>query len=175
MSVCPLSIFILWRACSYPLMISLLERFSFIDLYQAVIKDITHRHTVSNICPILLFALFSVFWHSAVSHFCIIRSKSFHHTSTFIEKPHPLLLLERFACHTLLHYVSIYSVLVTLVFCTASPLHPPTRYPAQHPSRHSINKCLLLTRMKGNENSLRSNDFWTLFLSLQMRIQEAMS
>lgn len=62
-----------------------------------------------------------------------------------------------------------------LWFPTLHPLWLPTVAPStmsQGGTRSVSDGCWL---MKGNENSSWSNDFWTLFVRLQMRIQETMS
>lgn len=62
-----------------------------------------------------------------------------------------------------------------LGFSALHPLWLPTVVPSTVPQggTRSVSDGCWLT--KGNENSSWSNDFWTLFVRLQMRIQETMS
>ena len=96
------------------------------------------------------------------------------YSSTFLETLLPSLSSEGI-CLPCASTLCICVFFRPLWFLTLHPLWLPTVVPStvsQGGTRSVSDGCWL---MKGNENSSWSNDFWTLFVRLQMRIQETMS
>lgn len=124
-------------ACSCAVIIFLC--FSFTELHGAFIKGIDYPLPYSsNIGPLCCPPFLFLFWHSAISHFCLIKIV---YRSAFIEMPLHLLPWERSAFHVLIH-MCLHTFFQSLLFCTALPLNPPhSTQPRPHVGTQSVSDC----------------------------------